>query len=260
MRLSHDCRQNPPQPPFMKGGVCGSLFQGKSPPNFPLFKGMSLFSSSLFKGMSLFSSPLFKGMSLFSSSLFRGMSVFSSPLFKGVSLYRSPLFKGGLGGILVLALTLLSACGWQLRGTVALPASLKAPLMVMAISEPDFERALNVGFIDAGATPVNEESEASIVIEIQNAEYLRKAVAVDSEGRALTYELGLKVQFRFRLPSQKWDDANRGEVVATASFQYDSDQVLSKASEENRLRRQLKEQAATRLLQQLSLKVKSGEN
>ena len=163
-------------------------------------------------------------------------------------------------GWVVLLLMLASSCGWHLRGSIALPDSLKSPFMILSVAAPEVAEALQTQFRDAGAAPVNHETKATIVIEVTSLEQLRKAVAVDSEGRALTYELGVRIRYRFRRPDTGWSEATKGEAIATASFQYDSNQVLSKSAEEVRVKKQLRDDLALRLLQQLSVRLGANED
>lgn len=171
------------------------------------------------------------------------------------------ILRGLMTGLLLLAgMTLITACGWHLRGSVEISEKLKTPYLIADAIEPALKSEIEVSFRDAGASIVAEESAASIVVEILGGDYQRKVIAVDSEGRALTYELGYKLRYRYRFPGAAWEVENQGQVVATANYQYDSNQVLSKASEEQNLIRQLKDSVSSRLLQQLSIRIKSHED
>ena len=152
---------------------------------------------------------------------------------------------------------LLAACGWHLRGSVGLPDQLKSPYLTGKNVDAGMRQLVSQRLRDAGATEVKTISDASAVIELTATDYRKRQVAVTADGQPSTYELLYQLSYRFRLPDGS-DQYQSGQVQATLNYQYDSNQILSKENEENRLVKQLRDEVSLRLLQQLTLKVSNA--
>ena len=156
----------------------------------------------------------------------------------------------GRYGWLALAL-LLSACGFQLRGTVDLPPVLQATQLEgdrfsLLVSE------LGMLLRNAGAGLVEERGQATAVLKVLDETSSQRVLSVGVSGRAAEYELHHRVDYQL-------EDA-RGEVLvprqslsARRTYQFDENDVLGKANEEESLREEMQRDLARRILQQVSV-------
>jgi LPS-assembly lipoprotein len=153
-------------------------------------------------------------------------------------------------GWLALAL-LLSACGFQLRGNVVLPPVLQATLLEgdrfsLLVSE------LDTVLRNAGAHMVDSRSQATAVLKVLDETSSQRVLSIGVAGRAAEYEIRHLVEYRL-------EDA-RGEVLvekqtlsARRNFQFDENDVLGKANEEQSLTEEMQRDLALRIVQQLSI-------
>ena len=158
-----------------------------------------------------------------------------------------------------LLMFVVSACGWHLRGAVSLPRQLERPMVTGVDETQELIPLVEQRLVEAGGVPVSDAASASLTIELQTVEYRRQTIAVDQEGRPLTYQLIYRLGYRYYQPDLV-DKAKSGQVTASINYQYDSNQVLSKSAEEVRVKKQLQDDLALRLLQQLSVRLGANED
>ena len=143
-----------------------------------------------------------------------------------------------LAGYLVLA---LSACGFQLRGSSALPEEMsvtfikfKRPYGTLLDDFADALRAHHVKVTD-------NRDEATAVLTIRNNERDRDVLSVNSAGKVLEIQLRQSVQFSVttidNLPLVEPQN-----ITLTRDYLYSSTDVLSKDREEVVVRRTLQQE------------------
>ena len=164
--------------------------------------------------------------------------------------------RAGHGGLWWLGLVLLlAACGFQLRGTVVLPPALEATRLEGDRFSPlvgELGRVLE----NAGARLVADgEGGATAVLRVLAETSSQRVLSVGAAGRVAEYELYHRVEYRL-------EDAS-GEVLvptqalaARRSYQFDENDVLGKADEEQGLREEMQRDLALRIVQQLSILVR----
>jgi len=133
-----------------------------------------------------------------------------------------------LAGYLTLT---LSACGFQLRGSSALPEEMS--ITYIKNSRPwgtlmdDFADALRAHHV----TVTDDRSEATAVLEIINNKKDNEVLSVNESGKVLEYQLRQTIQFSVEtidnLPL-----VESQQVTMTRDYLYSSTDVLSKAREE----------------------------
>jgi LPS-assembly lipoprotein len=146
---------------------------------------------------------------------------------------------------------LLAACGFQLRGTVVLPpvmdnTRLEGDRFSLLVSE--LGRVLE----NAGARLADGDGKATAVLRVLGENSTQRVLSVGAAGRVAEYELYHRVEYRL-------EDV-RGEVLvptqalsARRSYQFDENDVLGKANEEESLREEMQRDLALRIVQQLSI-------
>lgn len=146
---------------------------------------------------------------------------------------------------------LLSACGFQLRGTVVLPPVMEATRLEgdrFSLLVSELDRVLQ----NAGARMVDEGGQATAVLKVLGENSSQRVLSVGATGRVAEYELYHQVDYQLENP--------QGEVLvakqtlsARRSFQFDENDVLGKANEEENLREEMQRDLALRIVQQLSI-------
>lgn len=150
---------------------------------------------------------------------------------------------------LVLSIAVLTACGWQLRGQVNLPA----PLRILAVDNQGVENItenyVRQALLSNGVTLSDEADYKLTLLQENNT---RRVLAVTSNAKASEYEL--KQTLQARIHKGEWQ-----ELIEVSSFRtqlYDAAAEIGKAQEAAELRADMRRDNANRLLRRLqSLKL-----
>jgi LPS-assembly lipoprotein len=157
--------------------------------------------------------------------------------------------------VMLIAALLLSACGFQLRGTAQLPFK---TLYVQASSPSPFALQLKRAIEAGTSTRVTEgPGEAEVVLHILNELQEKQILSLTGGGRVNEFLLRYRVSFRLT------DKLNRehiptSEIVLRQAVTFNDQQVLSKEHEEAGLYRNMRSDAVQQLLRRLqATKLKS---
>lgn len=143
---------------------------------------------------------------------------------------------------------LLSACGFQLRGTAAMPFSSMyvqaAPTSQLATQ---LRRAVRTG---SGVQIADRPGEAQVILQIMNELHERQILSLSGGGRVSEFQLRYRVSFRLT------DGKNRehipaSEIVMKRDYTYNDAQALSKDAEEASLYRDMRDDAVQQLVRRL---------
>ncbi len=152
--------------------------------------------------------------------------------------------------VLALAVLVLGACGFHLRGGVALPPAMQYTRIV--IGNPysplasDLRRALQA----SGVTVTENPDLATASLQILGESTNRRVVSVDAQGKAREFELQYKVEFvatgKGAQPLVK-----RQAVTLVREYLYDENEVLGTAGEEDVLLRDMRHDMVRLILTRL---------
>ena len=143
-----------------------------------------------------------------------------------------------LAGYLMLA---LSACGFQLRGSSALPEEMS--VTYLKFKKPygslmeDFSEALRAHHV----TVTDDRSEATAVLVIIRNDRDKDVLSVDNRGKVLELQLRQTIQFSVKT-SDNLPLVEPQKVTLTRNYLYSSTDVLSKDREEAVVRRILQQE------------------
>ncbi len=156
---------------------------------------------------------------------------------------------------MLTAALLLSACGFQLRGTGQLPFT---TMYLQAPSTSSFAAQLKRAIETGTSTRVTESPEkAEVVLQILSELQEKKILSLTGGGRVSEFLLRYRVSFRLT------DKTNRehiptSEIVLRRSVTFNDQQQLSKEREEAQLYRSMRSDAVQQILRQLqATKLKS---
>jgi LPS-assembly lipoprotein len=104
----------------------------------------------------------------------------------------SPLSGGLLLALLLLALLLLGGCGFQLRGTLEIPADY-SPIFVE--SGGQVGEAMQQRLAAGGLAVTQAPAQAGLILRVLEQGRNSRILAVDRDGKALAYELTYFARF-----------------------------------------------------------------
>jgi LPS-assembly lipoprotein len=150
--------------------------------------------------------------------------------------------------VMLTAVLLLSACGFQLRGTATLPFS---TLYVQAPPTSQFATQLRRAVRAGSGTRIAERPEqAEAILQIMNELQEKQILSLSGGGRVSEYQLRYRVSFRLT------DGKNRehipaSEIVLRRDYSYSDDQALAREFDEAQLYRDMRSDAVGQLLRRL---------
>jgi LPS-assembly lipoprotein len=153
---------------------------------------------------------------------------------------------------LSLLAALLAACGFHAAGTRPLPEPLKRVRVDLVapyrVSEPPVETSLRDRLVQRGAEVVKKDKgdEGVTVIRLSDLREAREVLSVGPDGKALEYELILRVRYEVRTGQHVWIPPSQME--ARHDYSFNAQQVLPKEQEAERLREFLENELAEMLM------------
>lgn len=151
--------------------------------------------------------------------------------------------------IFTISLSLLTGCGFHLRGVIDLPDSLstlhvKAPQVEL---RDDLSNALET----SGATVVKHATADSATISIDRAQYRREVRTVDERGKSTGYILFLDVDYSV-IDSKGVTLVDKTRTTARRDYTFDDNQALVAQRQEEILREELREDVSQAILRRLA--------
>ena len=149
----------------------------------------------------------------------------------------------------LLCATLLSACGFQLRGKADLPYS----SLYIALPEANTLRAKLARSINAGSKTALAGSAigSQAILGITGDNTVKNILSLNSAGRVREYELVRTFGYRVHDPAGR-DLIPPGQIVVKRDITFDDSQVLSKQTEEGLLIRDMEDDIVQQLLRRLA--------
>jgi LPS-assembly lipoprotein len=148
---------------------------------------------------------------------------------------------------ILLLLLLLSACGFHLQGSAAIPPELLEMAVVDAqpatTIAPDLRSALRrKGVLVSDLAPLS--------LQLRGESFSKRVLSVDASGRALEYGLGYTVSFSLQgKAGLSWIPVE--SVVVTRDLRFEAAEVLATANEETVLVTEMRNEAVMRILRRL---------
>lgn len=152
--------------------------------------------------------------------------------------------------LVLLAVAALSACGFQLRGTASLPPDMDSTWVQTANPTGLFYRELQLLLEANGVDVVAAAEEGAATLVIQRERISRRALTVSGDARVREFELVFELDFSLL-------DADGNVLIEPESlrlardFQFDEQEILGAASEEELLRDDLRRNMAAMLIRRL---------
>jgi len=154
------------------------------------------------------------------------------------------------GVLTVLVLALLTGCGFQLRGQSDLPPEMSTTRLVVPDRTGEFARELELLLRGNGVKLVDESGPDVAELRILDDRITRRALTIS--GTARVREFLLTFELRFALIGPDGEPMLGPETLRQErDFQFDEQEILGAATEEERIREELHRTMAAALLRRL---------
>lgn len=154
---------------------------------------------------------------------------------------------------------ILSACGFTLRESQALPDSFSTVVINSAVRHSGLVRALQERMPIYQLKPVFAEdlaslddklsNEGSVTISLSPEKYERTLLSVFTSGQVAEYELVYTINYSVQFPER---DLISHSMNLSRQYQDDPDQILAKSRELQLVLQDLRNEAADRIIRRLS--------
>jgi LPS-assembly lipoprotein len=151
--------------------------------------------------------------------------------------------------IFLLTASLVSGCGFQLRGTITLPDSIRT----VSVTSPDakLRDALVSSLESNNVIIVNSPTADSALIKISEADFGREVRTIDERGKSTGFVLILRASYEV-LDSTGKELVKPSITTARRDYNFDQEQLLSATREEELLRDEMREDVAQSILRKMS--------
>ena len=149
----------------------------------------------------------------------------------------------------LLMASLVSGCGFHLRGAITLPDSIRS----VAVTSPDVKlRDALVDSLEANnVIIVSSPTADSAHIEIGNADFGREVRTIDERGKSTGYVLILRANYKV-IDSTGKELVKPSTATARRDYNFDQEQLLSATRQEEQLHDEMREEAAQSILRKMS--------
>jgi LPS-assembly lipoprotein len=153
-------------------------------------------------------------------------------------------------GVVLVAASLLSACGFHLQGRTPLPEPLKAAYVQAQDRQSDFVQNLRKALLTSGARLPEQKEKATAVVSILRDEVTKRVLSVSAANRPREYEVTYTV--RFAVSAADKELLPPQEVATSRSYSFDERLLLAKEHEEAILREAMAHDLADIVMRRLS--------
>jgi LPS-assembly lipoprotein len=150
----------------------------------------------------------------------------------------------------LLALTLLTGCGFQLQGAFTTPAEMERTYIAAADQRSLFYRQLRAALEASGVQLVDSASDATATMTISMDETDQRVLSVSARNVPTEYEVYYTVEYGLYGAEKSLLEVQM--LTLTRDYTYDSTLVLGKAREEELLREAIVDDLVRVVLKQIS--------
>lgn len=162
-----------------------------------------------------------------------------------------------------LSILLLSACGFTLRGSQALPDTFKQVIIDSKVQYSELTRALVKrlpvyqlsALVSNDETVLNNATGAFVLLKLEPEKFERRLLSLFSSGQVAEYEIVYIVNYSVTFPGKQ---IIKNSFRVSREYQDDPDQILAKSRELNLILAELREESADRMIRLLSTQFSSA--
>ncbi|OAI13653.1 hypothetical protein A1359_11985 [Methylomonas lenta] len=156
--------------------------------------------------------------------------------------------------ILTLVLVFLSACGYHLRGSIALPEELRSMYFfgVSGSLNAELKSLLKAADAKVATSP----NEAGVVLKVLKEDLRRRVVSVGSSGKSSEIELTYYLRFQF-YDNQENPLLDEQTIELNREFFNDQTAILAKENEEQTILKEMYRQVARMVMSRAKIAAES---
>ena len=151
--------------------------------------------------------------------------------------------------LLLASISILSGCGFALRGNVNLSEALST--VTISGADPAITERLEDALSHNGATTVADDDDSATKIAFNQSEYKREVRTTDDSGLTTSYTLRYLIGYDV-ISSEGETLQGEQRLTQTKSFSYDPTQQLQADEEEEFLREEMEKEIVQQILRRLS--------
>ena len=156
--------------------------------------------------------------------------------------------------VLIVALSLMTACGYHLRGSIALPTELKSVYLFGGAGSLNEE--IKAMLRASEGKIVSSPNDAGIVIKVLKEDMRRRIISVGQTGKSSEMELNYYLKFQF-YDNQENPLLDEQTIELSREFFNDQTAYLAKENEEILISKEMYRQAARMLISRAEIAVGS---
>lgn len=162
--------------------------------------------------------------------------------------------KSSIKIALIVFLSLLTACGYHLRGSIVLPDELKNMYLFgpSQALKTEIEHILHSSKGKITSSP----NEASVVIKVMKEEIRNRVLSIGATGKSSETEINYYLRFQI-YDNQETPLMEEQTIELSREFFNDQTAVLAKEGEEQLIRKEMYKQVARMLIARAQLAVES---
>ncbi|WNC69594.1 LPS assembly lipoprotein LptE [Thalassotalea nanhaiensis] len=149
----------------------------------------------------------------------------------------------------LLTVTILSGCGFHLRGDYLLPVEMQTLYVSSQDPHGELTRFVKTHLKDNDVTLVNKSTANIAELRILKDSLNRRTLSLFENGQVAEYELTYSVRYEVRFENK---DNQRYSFDVTRNYQEDPDRALAKSRELSLLRKEMRIEAANTILRNLA--------
>lgn len=155
---------------------------------------------------------------------------------------------------LIVVLSFVTACGYHLRGSIALPAALKN-IYLFGVSSP-LSAEMQTILRAADGKIATSPNEAGLVIKVLKEDMRRRVLSIGQTGKSSEVEISYYLRFQFY---DNKENPLLDEQTIELNREYFNDQtaILAKENEEVMINKEMYRQAARMLMSRAQIAVES---
>ena len=154
--------------------------------------------------------------------------------------------------ILITSVTVLSSCGWQLRGAKAQRAELGSISLLEEIkltSESGTRLLARAVKRELKHQKIAQTPQSKVRLTLSSEKVEKRPLAYGSTGVPVQYKLIMSVRYSF---SDATSTQLPLELISRRNFDFDTELIVAKNEEEQRLLQEMREELARRILSSYS--------
>ena len=150
----------------------------------------------------------------------------------------------------------ISACGYNLRGALDIPASVKSVSLV-STSYSDLVNSISMS-LDASGIKVQSIQDNSLFrINIQSEAFNRRQLTISTTGRVNEYELIYRISYQISAPKE---DSKTQTITLYRDYVYDENNVMGNTDREDSIKKEMVSTATTLIFNKLKASAKKYIN